>query len=55
MAPPDVVDYVVVHELVHLRAHNHSRDFWDRVRAIMPDYDEKVKWLKVNGYLLTLD
>lgn len=55
MSPLDVVDYVVVHELVHLRAHNHSRDFWGRVKEIMPDYKEKLEWLKVNGHLLTLD
>ena len=55
MSPLDVVDYVVAHELVHLRAHNHSKDFWGRVAEIMPDYKEKVKWLKVHGHLLTLD
>jgi len=55
MSPLDVVDYVVVHELVHLRAHNHSKDFWGRVKEIIPDYKEKVDWLKVNGHLLTLD
>jgi predicted metal-dependent hydrolase len=55
MSPLDVVDYVVVHELVHLRAHNHSRDFWDKVKAAMPDYKEKMNWLKINGHLLTLD
>ena len=55
MSSLDVVDYVVVHELVHLHEHNHSRDFWSGVEEIVPDYKEKVKWLKVNGYLLTLD
>ncbi|MCL4529172.1 MAG: M48 family metallopeptidase [Chloroflexi bacterium] len=55
MSPLDVVDYVVAHELVHLRAHNHSKGFWGRVAEIMPDYKEKVKWLKINGHLLTLD
>ena len=55
MSPLDVVDYVVVHELVHLREHNHSRGFWSGVEEIIPDYKEKVKWLKVNGHLLTLD
>ena len=55
MSPLDVVDYVVVHELVHLHEHNHSRGFWSGVEEIAPDYKEKVKWLKVNGHLLTLD
>jgi len=55
MSPLDVVDYVVAHELVHLRAHNHSKDFWGRVKEIMPDYKAKLEWLKVNGHLLTLE
>ena len=55
MSPLDVVDYVVAHELVHLREHNHSRSFWSGVEEIIPDYKKKVKWLKVNGHLLTLD
>lgn len=36
--PPEAVDYVVVHELAHIRHHNHSRDFWDFVEQILPDY-----------------
>ena len=36
--PPEAVDYVVVHELAHVRHHNHSRDFWDFVAATLPDY-----------------
>ena len=46
MAPLDVVDYVVIHELVHLRVHNHSKDFWDGVVALMPDYKRHMGWLK---------
>lgn len=49
MAPMDVVDYVVVHELVHTVFHNHSRRFWKRVETILPDYKERKKWLRKNG------
>jgi len=54
MAPPDVIDYVVLHELVHLKIKNHSRTFWNGVAALMPDYKRHVDWLKKNGRLLTL-
>lgn len=49
LAPPKVLDYVVVHELCHLTHMNHARDFWDAVAAVMPDYKEARKWLKENG------
>jgi predicted metal-dependent hydrolase len=55
MAPVPVIDYVVVHELVHLQVNNHSREFWNRVRLIMPDYQQRIEWLKINGHLLSLD
>jgi predicted metal-dependent hydrolase len=49
LAPLDVIDYVVVHELAHTVFHNHSKQFWDRVERIMPDYKERRKWLRKNG------
>ena len=54
MAPPEALDYVVIHELCHLHELNHSRRFWDRVAAIQPDYAEWIKWLKENGSMLGL-
>lgn len=54
MAPVDVVDYVVVHELAHIEHPNHSKAFWARVAEIMPDYKAKLKWLKDNSALLKL-
>jgi predicted metal-dependent hydrolase len=49
MAPLEIVDYVVVHELVHTVVHNHSRQFWQRVEMILPDYKERRMWLRKNG------
>lgn len=49
MAPPDVIDYVVVHELCHLREMNHSQAFWAQVAAILPDYKRRRDWLKRQG------
>jgi len=53
MAPARVVDYVVVHELMHLKQKNHSRHFWAEVAKMMPDYKQDERWLKQNGHLLT--
>jgi len=53
-APLEIVDYVVVHELVHLVHHNHSKKFWDRVREIMPDFERRRKWLRENERLLRI-
>ena len=49
MAPTDIIDYVVVHELCHLKVMNHSKDFWNLVKSILPNYTEGREWLKVNG------
>jgi len=54
LAPLVVVDYVVIHELVHTIFHNHSKLFWHRVRTIMPDYQEHRKWLRENGRQLLM-
>jgi predicted metal-dependent hydrolase len=53
MAPPAVVDYLVVHELCHMREANHSAAFWRLVAAADPDYKEHRKWLRSHGALLT--
>lgn len=49
MAPVDVIHYIVVHELAHLIHNNHSKAFWNEVDKILPNYDEQVYWLKING------
>lgn len=52
MAPEDVIDYLVIHELCHRRFMNHSLDFWASVGSAMPDYKSKRKWLKDNSRML---
>ena len=54
MAPLEVIDYVVLHELVHLRIRNHSLKFWQAVGAFDPGYGARRKWLKENGEKLDL-
>ena len=49
LAPEEVVDYVVVHELCHRKHMNHSPQFWAAVEAVLPDYKHHKKWLKDNG------
>ncbi len=54
MCPPEVIDYVVVHELVHLVERNHAARFWAKVEDILPDYKQRRKWLKTNGAQINL-
>ncbi|KNY30416.1 M48 family metallopeptidase [Pseudobacteroides cellulosolvens] len=55
MAPLWVVDYVVLHEVCHLKHLNHSKDFWWLVEYHMPQYKKAQEWLKNNGASLTLN
>ena len=50
----DVIDYILVHEFSHLVHMNHSKDFYDLVKEILPDFREREKWLKENSYKFTL-
>lgn len=54
MAPPEVLDYVVVHELCHRLEMNHSARFWAQVEKVIPDYRKPRKWLKEHGSQLML-
>jgi predicted metal-dependent hydrolase len=54
MAPIPVIDYVVIHELLHTQVKNHSKAYWSKLGLILPDYKLKRAWLKVNGPELTL-
>jgi len=49
LAPSDVRDYVIIHELAHRMHMNHSKNFWKEVEIIIPDYKEKRKWLNTYG------
>ncbi|MGN0157490.1 MAG: M48 family metallopeptidase [Lachnospiraceae bacterium] len=55
LAPPRVLDYVVVHELCHLTYMNHSKEFWQAVERVMPDYRIYRDWLKQHGNTLTIN
>lgn len=48
-APPEIIEYVIIHELCHLREHNHSAQFWALVGTRLPDFAVRRKWLKENG------
>lgn len=52
LVPPEVLDYVVVHELCHRKELNHSPRFWAEVEKALPDYRSQKKWLKENGSAL---
>ncbi|BFH15659.1 M48 family metallopeptidase [Paenibacillus melissococcoides] len=54
LAPASVVDYVLVHELAHLKYMNHSKEYWDTVRMLLSEYEEKKEWLRLNGTLLNV-
>ena len=49
LTPPEVRDYIVVHELCHRKEMNHSKRFYAEVARVMPDYRRQVQWLKEHG------
>lgn len=55
MAPPEMADYIVVHELLHIRHFDHSKEFWNGVAAVMPDYQRRREWFKRNSSLMRKD
>ncbi len=52
LAPTEVMEYVVVHELCHIKERNHSTRFWQLVAAHLPDYQKQRNWLRQNGMSL---
>ena len=55
LAPPEVIDYVIIHELAHLHHLNHSKQFWALVEKYCPDYKTHKKWLSENQHKLWFD
>ena len=54
-APINVIDYIIVHELAHLREPNHTPEFWNIVSIQVPHYEQAKEWLKQNGSQLEID
>lgn len=54
MAPYPVIDYIIAHELAHIREKNHSRKFWTYLETLMPGYKTQKRWLNDNSHLLRL-
>ena len=50
MLPPDIIEYIIIHELAHLKEMNHSKNFWLEVEQMLPSYYKSKKWLKINSY-----
>ncbi len=54
MAPEPVIDYLVIHELSHLKYMDHSQEFWEYVAVFCPEYKKHRQWLRNNGHTLVL-
>lgn len=51
-APVEIIDYLVVHEIVHLKERHHKRSFWLKVYKLKPDYRQSIVWLNENWFYL---
>ncbi len=54
LLPPERIDYLIAHELVHLHEHNHSPAFYERLRRAAPEWERQEDWLRLNGDLYDL-
>ncbi len=54
MCPPEIIDYVVLHEVIHLKHPNHSKDFYNMVEHYMSDYRARKKWLSDNRCIIDM-
>lgn len=53
--PPEAMDYIIVHELCHIRERSHGPAFWAAVRAVLPDYKTQQDWIKQNQSLMDVN
>ncbi|MDR6221904.1 M48 metallopeptidase family protein [Methanococcoides alaskense] len=54
MAKTSIIDYVVVHEMCHLKYKDHSKKYCNSIKTILPDYKIRKEWLRVNGKMLNV-
>ena len=54
LAPTSIIDYVLAHEIVHLKHMNHSKEYWETLRMLLPDYEKRKDWLRINGGTLNV-
>ena len=54
MAPANILDYIIVHEMCHLKYMNHSNEFWEMLGRVLTDYESRREWLMNNGIRLEL-
>ncbi|MEH6957249.1 M48 family metallopeptidase [Neobacillus drentensis] len=54
LAPTSIIDYVLAHELAHLKHLNHSKEYWETLQMLLPDYEQRKEWLKINGGTLNV-
>ena len=54
MAPPKIIEYVIVHELMHIKEHNHSPKYWEHVKILYPDIKNAKEWLMYKGQTLNI-
>ena len=47
MAPPKIIEYVIIHELMHLKEHNHSQKYWKHVKSLYPNFNDAKEWLNI--------
>ena len=54
MAPPKIIEYVIVHELMHIKEHNHSPKYWEHVKILYPNIKNAKEWLMYKGQTLNI-
>jgi predicted metal-dependent hydrolase len=52
LAPTSIIDYVLAHEMAHLKHMNHSREYWETLRMLLPDFEQRKEWLRLYGSTL---